>query len=156
MGISFLLNGTETTYEGKATDRLLDVLRTECACTGVKVGCNEGECGACSILLDGTLINACMVAMGRVQGCEVITIEGFRETAQFRVLEKTFGETGAVQCGFCTPGMLLAAESVLRKNAKPSEEEVRIGLSGNICRCTGYNAIVRAVLLAAEEGRGLW
>jgi len=156
MSIPFILNGTPTTYEGSATDRLLEVLRGDLGCPGVKSGCNEGECGACSVILDGTLVNACMVAMGRVLGAEIVTIEGFRETEQFKILDRTFGETGAVQCGFCTPGMVLAAACLLRKNPQPTEAEIRAGLSGNMCRCTGYNAIVRGVALAAKEGAGLW
>ena len=156
MSIPFTLNGSPMTWDGEATTRLLEVLRNHFRCVGVKSGCNEGECGACSILLDGQLVNACMVAMGRVWGGTIITIEGFRETAQFAALDRAFGETGAVQCGFCTPGMILAAEALLRKHPKPTEEEIREGLSGNMCRCTGYNAIVRAVEKAAREGAGLW
>jgi len=156
MSIPFTLNGKSATYEGSATDRLLDVLRTDCKCTGVKSGCNEGECGACSVIMDGVLTNACMVAMGRTWGTEIITIEGYRETERFGVLDRAFAETGAVQCGFCTPGMILAAECTLRKNPAPTEAEIREGLSGNMCRCTGYNAIVKAVALAAREGKGLW
>ncbi|MCL2368648.1 MAG: (2Fe-2S)-binding protein [Oscillospiraceae bacterium] len=156
MSIPFTLNGAATVYAGSATDRLLDVLRADFQCPGVKSGCNEGECGACSVILDGVLVNACMVAMGRVVDAEITTIEGFRETARFEALNKAFGETGAVQCGFCTPGMILAAECVLRRNPEPSEAEIREGLSGNMCRCTGYNSIVNAVALAAKEGRGLW
>jgi len=156
MSIPFILNSIPQTYEGSATDRLLDVLRGDLACPGVKSGCNEGECGACSVILDGTLVNACMVAMGRAYDTEIVTIEGFRETERFVALDQAFGQTGAVQCGFCTPGMILAAECLLRKNPNPTEAEIREGLSGNMCRCTGYNAIVRAVELAAKEGHGLW
>jgi len=97
-----------------------------------------------------------MVAMGRAYDTEIVTIEGFRETERFAALDQAFGQTGAVQCGFCTPGMILAAECLLRKNPNPTEAEIREGLSGNMCRCTGYNAIVRAVELAAKEGHGLW
>jgi len=156
MSIPFTLNGTPTVYEGSATDRLLDVLRGDFQCIGVKNGCKEGECGACSALLDGALVNACMVAMGRVIDADLVTIEGFRETEQFRVLDQAFAETGAVQCGFCTPGMILATDCILRKNPKPGADEIREGLSGNLCRCTGYNAIVRAVELASQRGKGLW
>ena len=154
--ITFTLNGKETTHSGAATDRLVEILRDVCGCTGVKIGCNEGECGACSIILDGELANACMLAVGRVHGCDVITIEGYRDTPQFALLARTFGETGAVQCGFCTPGMILAAECLLRVNQSPTDEEIRVALSGNICRCTGYNAIIAAVAKAALEGANLW
>ncbi len=154
--IRFILNGKEVEYDGSAADRLLDVLRDTYDCKSVKCGCKEGECGACSVLINGTLINSCCVAMGAVEGHEVVTLEGFRETERFAVLDKAFASVSAVQCGFCIPGMVLAAESVLSKNANPTEEEIREGLSGNLCRCTGYNAIVNAVKIAAKEGNGLW
>ena len=154
--IRFTLNGKEVAYSGSATDRLLEVLRGEYRCTSVKCGCKEGECGACSVLIDGTLINSCCVAMGAIEGASVVTMEGFRETERFAALDKAFGELSAVQCGFCIPGMVLAAEALLSKNAHPTEDEIREGLSGNLCRCTGYNAIVNAVANAAKEGNGLW
>lgn len=154
--IRFILNGKEVAYDGSAADRLLDVLRDEYRCTSVKCGCKEGECGACSVLIDGTLINSCCVAMGAIEGASVVTMEGYRETERFAALDKAFGELSAVQCGFCIPGMVLAAEALLSKNPHPSEDEIREGLSGNLCRCTGYNAIVNAVNNAAKEGNGLW
>ena len=155
-GIEFRLNGTDVCYEGGAAERLLDVLRDEYDMKSVKCGCKEGECGACAVLIDGVLYNSCCVAMGAVVGREVVTIEGFRETGRFKALSEAFAELSAVQCGFCIPGMVLAAEAVLSVNPHPTEDEVREGLSGNICRCTGYNAIVNAVLNAAKEGDGLW
>ena len=154
--IEFTLNGAPARYAGSAGDRLLDVLRNTFRLTGVKCGCKEGECGACSVLLDGALVNSCMVAMGRVQGHSVVTIEGYRETPQFQALDAAFAAVSAVQCGFCIPGMILAADCILRKNPHPTEEEIREGVSGNLCRCTGYNAIVKAIGLAAKEGEGLW
>ena len=154
--IQFNLNGNEMSYAGSATDRLLDVLRDEYDMKSVKCGCKEGECGACAVLIDGVLMNSCCVAMGAVAGCEVTTVEGYRETDRFKALSKAFADLSAVQCGFCIPGMVLAAEALLSANPHPTEDEVREGLSGNICRCTGYNAIVKAVLNAAEEGNGLW
>ncbi len=154
--IRFILNGKETAYAGAATDRLLDVLRGAYRCTSVKCGCREGECGACAVLIDGTLINSCCVAMGAVEGSSIVTLEGYRETERFAVLDKAFAEVSAVQCGFCIPGMVLAAESVLSSNPDPTEEEVRIGMSGNLCRCTGYNAIIHAIMIAVKEGNGLW
>ena len=154
--IKFVLNGVEVAYEGSATDRLLDVLRDTYHCKSVKCGCKEGECGACSVLIDGTLINSCCVAMGAVDGNSIVTIEGFRETERFAALEKAFADIAAVQCGFCIPGMVLAAEALLSKNAHPTIDEIREGLSGNLCRCTGYNAIVSAINTAAKEGNGLW
>lgn len=154
--IKFILNGNETTYSGNADNRLLEVLRDEYKLTGVKCGCNEGECGACSVLIDGKIINSCMVAMGRVNGLNVMTIEGYSKTERFSILEKAFAAVSAVQCGFCIPGMILAGESLLSKNPQPTDEEIREGISGNLCRCTGYNAIVKAIHLAAKEGKGLW
>ncbi|MBQ9459336.1 MAG: (2Fe-2S)-binding protein [Oscillospiraceae bacterium] len=154
--IRFTLNGKEVAYGGSAADRLLDVLRDEYRCTSVKCGCKEGECGACSVLIDGTLLNSCCVAMGAIEGASVVTMEGYRETERFAALDKAFGELSAVQCGFCIPGMVLSAEALLSKNPHPSEDEIREGLSGNLCRCTGYNAIVNAVNNAAKEGNGLW
>ena len=156
MAIRFTLNGNEVEYAGSAADRLLDVLRAEYQCTSVKCGCKEGECGACSVLIGGVLYNSCCVAMGAVEGADVVTMEGFRETERFAVIDKAFGEMSAVQCGFCIPGMVLATEALLSKNAHPTEDEIREGLSGNLCRCTGYNAIVSAVSNAAKEGNGLW
>ena len=154
--IRFSLNGTEVRYAGSAADRLLEVLRGEYRCTSVKCGCKEGECGACSVLINGVLMNSCCVAMGAVAGASVVTMEGYRETERFQALDRAFGELTAVQCGFCIPGMVLAAEALLSRNPHPTEEEIREGLSGNLCRCTGYNAIVNAVALAAKEGSGLW
>ena len=154
--ICFTLNGAQVAYDGSASDRLLDVLRDIFRCTSVKCGCREGECGACSVLLDDVLVNSCCVAMGAVAGSSVVTMEGFRETERFAVLERAFGEVSAVQCGFCIPGMVLAAEALLSSHPDPTEEEIREGLSGNLCRCTGYNAIVKAVSIAAKEGNGLW
>lgn len=155
-GITFTLNGKQVTYEGSATARLLEVLRDDFENTGVKCGCKEGECGACSVILDGRLVNSCMVAMGRVDRSTVTTIEGYRETERFKVLDAAYASVSAVQCGFCIPGMVLASECILVKNPNPSEEEIREGISGNLCRCTGYNAIVEAIGIAAKEGNGLW
>ncbi len=154
--IRFVLNGRPTVYNGSAGDRLLDVLRDTYRCTSVKCGCKEGECGACAVLVDGKLMNSCCVAMGAVSGSEVLTLEGYRETARFAVLDRAFAAFSAVQCGFCTPGMVMASEALLARNPHPTEAEIREGLSGNLCRCTGYNAIVNAVRRASEEGEGLW
>lgn len=154
--ISFVLNGENVIYDGSINARLLDVLRDKYRLTGVKCGCKQGECGACSVILDGELVNSCLVAMGRVNGCEITTIEGYSETSRYKVLDKAFATVSAVQCGYCIPGMVLAAECLLAKNPQPTEEEIRIGISGNLCRCTGYNAIVNAITMAAKEGNGIW
>jgi len=153
---TFILNGQETVSAAGDKQRLLDVLRDEFHLTGVKCGCKEGECGACSVILDGRLVNSCLVAMGSIEGSEVVTIEGYSQTERFKVLDKAFAFTSAVQCGFCIPGMVLAAECILARYPEPTEKEIRAGISGNLCRCTGYNAIVDAISDAAKEGKGLW
>ena len=154
--IIFTLNGEPAAWSGGPAARLLDVLREEHRDTGVKCGCLEGECGACAVILDGKLANSCLVAMGRVAGSEVVTIKGYKKTQRFAVLDRAFASESAVQCGFCIPGMILAAECLLRENPRPTMDEIRIGISGNLCRCTGYNAIVNAIASAAKEGEGLW
>lgn len=154
--IKFILNGNEVSFAGNPSARLLDVLRDEFRLTGVKCGCKEGECGACSVIMNGLLVNSCMVAMGAANGSSITTIEGFRETERFTVLDVAFASVSAVQCGYCIPGMVLAAECILASNPHPTEDEIRIGISGNLCRCTGYNAIVNAIAIAAKEGNGLW
>jgi carbon-monoxide dehydrogenase small subunit len=154
--VAFTLNGGETRWRGAAAERLLDVLRDSYRLTGTKCGCGEGECGACGVIIDGRLRPSCLAAMGQLEGSTVLTIEGYRETERFAVLERAFAAFSAVQCGFCTPGMVLAAECLLSRRPRPTEGEIREALSGNLCRCTGYNAIVKAVALAAREGAGLW
>lgn len=154
--IEFKLNDKKVIYEGDPSKCLLDVLRDDFFITGVKEGCKEGECGACSVLINGRLANSCITAVGSLYGAEVITVEGLKDTKQYKVLEDTFAKAGAVQCGFCTPGMIMAAKSLLTLNPKPTKEEIRDGISGNLCRCTGYNMIIDAVEMAAEQGEGLW
>ena len=147
--IKFLLNGDETVYSGAPSERLLDVLRGNFGLTGTKCGCKEGECGACAVIIDGRLINSCLVAMGSIGGANVTTIEGYSKTARFAALDKAYESVSAVQCGFCIPGMIMASECLLASNPHPSEEDIRVGISGNICRCTGYNSIVKAIGIAA-------
>ena len=154
--IRFKLNGEEVFFEGEATDRLLDVLRDHFLLTSVKCVCKEGECGSCSVLIDGMLMNSCMAAVGRCEGCDIVTLEGFQKTERFKVISDAYAAVSAVQCGYCIPGMVLATEAILSKIPHPTEEQIREGLSGNLCRCTGYNAIVKAVQIASEEGNGLW
>ncbi|MDR2746622.1 MAG: (2Fe-2S)-binding protein [Treponema sp.] len=154
--VTFTLNGEERRWRGPAGERLLDALRNTYQFTGTKCGCGEGECGACGVIIDGRLCPSCLTAMGRLEGASVVTIEGYRETERFAALERAFAVFSAVQCGFCTPGMVLAAECLLSRKPRPTEGEIREALSGNLCRCTGYNAIVKAVALAAEDGAGLW
>ena len=154
--IKFKLNGESTVWSGNPAARLLDVLRDELRLTGTKCGCKEGECGACAVILDGVLVNSCLVAMGRVAGAEVVTIEGYSKTERFAALDKAYESVSAVQCGFCIPGMVLASECLLAEQPNPTQAEIRTGIAGNLCRCTGYNAIVKAIGMAAEEGKGLW
>ena len=152
----FTLNGTVVRVDADPLKRLLDVLREDFKETGVKEGCGEGECGACSVILDGKLVNSCMVPMGNVEGRDIVTPEGLREGEKGKVIIESFADSGAVQCGFCTPGMMMAAESLLEENNNPSEEEIREALSGNLCRCTGYDLIVKGVKNAAKRGKKLW
>lgn len=153
--VHFTLNGVPVTYKNPG-DCLLDVLRDTFECTSVKCGCREGACGACAVLLDGRLVNACCTRMGALEGRSVVTLEGYRETKRFAALSRAFAAVSAVQCGFCTPGMILAAEALLSENPHPTEDEILTGLSGNLCRCTGYHTIIRAIDSAAREGAGLW
>ena len=152
----FILNQKAVSSNASPNDRLLDVLRNEFGLTGVKSGCKEGECGACSVILNGRLVNSCLAALGSIEGAEVVTIEGFSETERFKVIDKAYASVSAVQCGFCIPGMVLATECLLNQNPMPNEAEIRAGISGNLCRCTGYKAIVKAISAAAKEGQGLW
>ncbi len=154
--ISFYLNGEEVSVSVNPLKRLLDVLREDFGLTGVKEGCGEGECGACSVLLDGRIVNSCIVPVGYIDGKEIITIEGYSSTKRYRAIEEAFASTGAVQCGFCTPGFVMATESLLRKNPHPSMENIREGISGNLCRCTGYVSIVDGIRVVSEKFSHLW
>ena len=150
--INFYLNNKPVKIEIDPSTRLLDVLRIRLHMTGVKEGCGEGECGACSVLVDGVCYNSCLTPVANVIGKHVTTIEGFRTTPQYRIIADAFADFGASQCGFCTPGMILNTYALLKHNPNPTEEEARVALSGNLCRCTGYNAIVNAVLELASKG----
>lgn len=155
--VMLFVNGEERTVSPESgMQRLLDVLRDDLGLTGAKEGCGEGECGACSVLMDGQLVNSCLVPIAQASGSEVLTPEGLQKTDGGRLLAECFTECHGAQCGFCTPGMMMASYALLKRNPRPTEQEVREGLSGNICRCTGYDAIIDAVLLAAEKGRNVW
>ncbi|MER3409563.1 MAG: (2Fe-2S)-binding protein [Thermoleophilia bacterium] len=143
------VNGVAYPVEIHPHATLLQVVREEIGLTGAKEGCDDSECGACMMLLDGKPVNACSYLALQAEGREVTTVEGLAEDGELSPLQRAFLEHGGVQCGFCTPGMLISATALLRQNPRPSEEEVRIALSGNLCRCTGYEGIVRAVLAAA-------
>ena len=154
--IRFKLNGEEILYTGDPLRRLLDVIREDYRLAGTKEGCGEGECGACSVIKDGKLITSCIVPVGAVNGAEILTVEGIRDTEKGRCIIEAFAEGGAVQCGFCIPGMVMAAYCLLNENPNPTEEEIRTGISGNICRCTGYDLIVESIHLASVKGGALW
>jgi carbon-monoxide dehydrogenase small subunit len=149
--ISLTINGARKTLVAYPMARLLDVLREELALTGTKEGCGEGECGSCSILLDGVLVNSCLIPVLQANGANIQTIEGLANDARLHPLQQAFLECGAAQCGICTPGMVLAALQLLEKHPQPSMDDIREGLSGNLCRCTGYLQIFEAVAKAAEK-----
>jgi aerobic-type carbon monoxide dehydrogenase small subunit (CoxS/CutS family) len=146
--VRFVLNGKEVDVRAHAMKRLLDVLREDCGLTGTKEGCGEGECGACTVLLDGRAVNACLVPFGQIRGRSVKTIEGLKGK---HPLQGAFVTEGGAQCGICTPGMILAASHLLNKKPAPTMEDIREALSGNLCRCTGYVQIFEAVAKAAER-----
>ena len=153
--LTFILNGKEIILTADPFKRLLDVLREDLKLTGVKEGCGEGECGACAVLLDGILVNSCLVPVGLVAGREVMTPEGLAETEKGKQIVEALADAGAVQCGFCSPGMAMAAAALLETNATPTEEEIREAISGNLCRCTGYDLIVEGIKEAAKREAGL-
>ena len=142
----FTLNGRTVSLDVVGTRRLLDVLREDLGATGTKEGCGEGECGACSVIIDGEVVDSCLVAVGQVEGSDVITVEGLADGGRLTALQQAFIERGAAQCGICTPGMLLAAHALLEQSRRLTAEDVREGLAGNLCRCTGYTKIIDAVL----------
>jgi aerobic carbon-monoxide dehydrogenase small subunit len=150
-GISFVVNGERRTLHVYPMERLLDVLRHELQLTGAKEGCGEGECGSCSVLIDGVLVNSCLVPVLQAQGSSVVTIEGLAQGSTLHALQETFLKCGGAQCGICTPGMILAACHLLNGTPEPTTEEIREGLSGNLCRCTGYSQIVEAVAETARR-----
>jgi carbon-monoxide dehydrogenase small subunit len=147
--VRFTVNGREVELRVHPMARLLDVLREELGLTGTKEGCGEGECGACSVLLDGELVNSCLVPVAQVAGAEVRTIEGLARDGELHPVQRAFVEHGGAQCGICTPGMVMAAVALLAEHTQPSEEQIRTGLAGNLCRCTGYMKIFDAVAAAA-------
>ncbi|MCR4429175.1 MAG: (2Fe-2S)-binding protein [Caldiserica bacterium] len=149
--IRLKVNGGDYVLEVFPNKRLLDILRDDLGLTGTKEGCGIGECGACTVLLDGEAVNSCLVLAPQADGKEVLTVEGLGDGKNLHPLQKAFIEHFAFQCGFCTPGMLMAALSLISKNPQPTEEEIRKGLSGVLCRCTGYLPIIEAVKKAAEE-----
>jgi carbon-monoxide dehydrogenase small subunit len=153
ISVALQVNGAARQATAEARTSLLTFLREALGLTGAKRGCEEGECGACAVILDGRLVHSCLVLAVEAQGSRVTTVEGLGEPAHLAPLQQAFAEQGASQCGFCIPGMLLAATALLERRPDPDEKQIREALSGNLCRCTGYDRIVRAVHLAAELKR---
>ena len=148
------VNGSPVEIEAPGMRRLLDALREDLGLTGTKEGCGEGECGACSVLVDGQVVDSCLVPLCQVEGASVQTVEGLADGGALNVVQAAFLETGGAQCGICTPGMLMAGQAFLASGAEPSEEAIREAIAGNLCRCTGYTKIVDAIALAAERTAG--
>jgi len=158
MNVTFILNGENVSADIGPATRLVDLLRNTFELTGTKVGCEEGECGACTVLVDGVAVNSCLYLAADVEGTEVLTIEGLRSNGGIHEVTRVFVESGAVQCGFCTPGMIMRAYAFLQENDNPTADEIKRSIEGNICRCTGYVKIVDAIAAAADSRResGAW
>ena len=153
MIVTFVLNGQTVSKELDPSRRLIDVLREDFLLTGAKEGCGEGECGSCTVLMDGKAVHACLVPAGQLEGHEILTVEGLAVNGELDVIQNAFIENSAIHCGFCTPGMIMSAKGLLMRNPDPTEEQIREALSGNICRCSDYRQIVMAVKDAAERLR---
>ncbi|HHT62988.1 MAG: (2Fe-2S)-binding protein [Bacillota bacterium] len=151
MEISLHVNGKTYRLNVDPRKRLIDVLRDDLNLTGTKEGCGEGECGACTVILDGQAVNSCLVLACQARDKEILTVEGLARNGELDSLQKSFIEHGAVQCGFCTPGMLMSAKALLIKNPHPTEQEIKEAVAGNLCRCTGYNKIIAAIKKVAED-----
>lgn len=149
--IEFKVNGHSQTVEVYPMTRLLDVLRQELKLTGTKEGCGEGECGACTVIIDGRIVNSCLVPVAQVGGADITTIEGVSHDGQLHAVQQAFIDHGGAQCGICTPGMVLAAVDLLERNPNPSETDIRNNLAGNLCRCTGYMKIFESVVRACQK-----
>lgn len=149
--VEFSVNGQSHRVEVFPMARLLDVLREELRLTGTKEGCGEGECGACTVIIDGQIVNSCLVPMAQVNGAQITTIEGVAEGDDLESVQQAFIEHGGAQCGICTPGMILAAVDLLKRNPEPTENDIRNGLAGNLCRCTGYMKIFESVVRAYQK-----
>jgi carbon-monoxide dehydrogenase small subunit len=154
MTFRFTVNGEPVELKAPGMRRLLDALREDLALTGTKEGCGEGECGACSVLVDGAVVDSCLVPICQVQGARIETVEGLARQRRLNELQAAFLETGGAQCGICTPGMLMAGEAFLASGEPPTDEAIREAIAGNLCRCTGYTKIIEAIALAAERGAG--
>jgi carbon-monoxide dehydrogenase small subunit len=148
------INGEAMDVEAKETALLLDALREGLELTGTKRGCETSHCGACTVLLDGMAVHSCVVLAARCEGKEIVTVEGLSQNGELNDLQRQFLKHGALQCGYCTPGMLMAATALLRRNPRPTLEDIKVGLDGNLCRCTGYTGIFDAIQACAREGSG--
>jgi carbon-monoxide dehydrogenase small subunit len=149
--VRFIVNGERKTLDAFPMERLLDILREQLHLTGTKEGCGEGECGACSVMLDGRIVNSCLVPIAQVEGASIKTIEGVASGDQLHAVQRAFIECGGAQCGICTPGMVMAAMDLLQRNPNPTEADIRNGLAGNLCRCTGYMKIFDSVVRACQN-----
>lgn len=152
--ISATINGEQQEFLADSRDSLLEALRDRIGLTGAKEGCNNGNCGACAVIMDGRLVNSCCVLAAEVDGAEILTIEGVAGEGELHPIQQCFLEEAALQCGICTPGFIMSSKALLETNPNPTEHEIRFWLSGNLCRCTGYDKIVRAVQRAGEIMRG--
>lgn len=149
--IHFTLNGSQVTAETEPAVRLLDLLRNTFHLTGTKEGCGQGECGACTVIMDGQAVNSCLVLAGQLEGSEVLTIEGLEKDGVLDVVQEAFVEEGAIQCGYCTPGMIMSVKALLMRVPNPTLEEIKEAIEGNICRCTGFHKILEAVHTAVQK-----
>ncbi|UCE07119.1 MAG: (2Fe-2S)-binding protein [bacterium] len=149
--IHFRLNEKSIKIESETNRRLIDILREGFNLTGTKEGCGIGECGACTVLLNGKAVNSCLILAGQVDGTEIMTVEGLEKNGSLHPLQENFIKHGAVQCGFCTPGMLMSAYAFLLENPQPTEDEIKEAIAGNLCRCTGYKQIIEAIKITCEE-----
>lgn len=150
--VTFKVNGKEVSVDVAPGEMLVDVLREKLGLTGTKVGCREGECGACSIILNGKLIASCLVPVMKADRGTILTIEGLEQNGEMHLIQKKFIEDGAIQCGFCTPAMVLAGKALLDENPHPTREEIQLAISGILCRCTGYQKIIKAIDSASQAG----
>ncbi len=151
MKLNFTLNNKVVEIDVDGNLRLIDILRDDLDLTGTKEGCSEGECGACTVIINGKTLNSCLVLGSQIQGKDVLTIEGLQSDGEYSIIQKEFIECGAIQCGFCTPGMVMSTKAILMDNPDPRLNEIKKGLEGNLCRCTGYNKIEDAVLEIAKS-----
>lgn len=151
MKISFVINGEKKEMDVRPERRLLDFLREDLHLTGTHEGCGQGECGACTVIIDGTAQHACLTLLGQIDGCEILTIEGLEKDGQLDAIQEAFIEHSAFQCGFCTPGMIMTAKALLMHDPHPTDEEIKRAIAGNICRCTGYSQIISAIQSASKK-----